>query len=200
MAAENRTGRLVAYSRKTRETQIDLELDPDRPGVQIDTGVPFFDHMLQAMSFHGRLGLKLTGRGDLEVEPHHLVEDCGLAIGEVLWRLLQEHGPVARFGHAVVPMDEALAEVAIDVCGRPTLVLTGEFPQHRVGAFDLILVREFLTALASRGRIALHAALREGVNSHHLAEALFKALGRALHQAYRRAEEGGMSTKGTITT
>jgi imidazoleglycerol-phosphate dehydratase len=162
----------------------------------VDTGVPFFDHLLRALAFHGRLGLSIKGQGDLEVDEHHLVEDTGLALGEVFARLL-EQGPVERFGHAVAPMDEALAEVAVDVCGRPTLVFSGEFPQARVGSFEAALLREFLTALASRARIALHASLRCGANSHHLAEALFKALGLALRRAYAPAS-GDMSTKGTI--
>jgi len=162
----------------------------------VDTGVPFFDHLLRSMAFHGRLGLNIRARGDLEVDEHHLVEDTGLALGEVFARLL-EQGPVERFGYAVAPMDEALAEAAVDVCRRPNLVFTGQFTQARVGSFEAALLREFLTALAARARIALHASLRYGANSHHLAEALFKALGLALRRAYAPAP-GGMSTKGTI--
>ena len=193
--------RKAEYSRKTSETDVRIGLALAMPGAapapaSVDTGVPFFDHLLSSMAFHGRLSLSIQARGDLEVDEHHLVEDTGLVLGEVFARLL-EQGPVERFGHAVAPMDEALAEVAVDVCGRPTLVFTGEFPQARVGSFEAALLREFLTALAARARIALHASLRYGNNSHHLAEALFKALGLALRRAYAPAA-GGMSTKGTI--
>lgn len=189
--------REAAFSRKTSETEVSVRLSPDRGGPpEAATGVPFFDHLLSAMGFHGRLGLKVRARGDLEVDEHHLVEDVGLGIGEALSRLL-EQGGVERFGHAVVPMDEALAEVAVDVCGRPTFVFSGEFPQVRVGGFEAALLREFLSALAARARISLHASLRCGANSHHLAEALFKALGLALRRAYAPAA-GGMSTKGTL--
>ena len=191
--------RKAEYSRKTSETDVRvglvLEAGPGVPS-SVDTGVPFFDHLLRSLAFHGRLGLSIRARGDLEVDEHHLVEDTGLALGEVFARLL-EQGPVERFGHAVAPMDEALAEVAVDVCGRPTLVFSGEFPQARIGSFEAALLREFLTALAARARIALHASLRYGANSHHLAEALFKALGLALRRAYAPAA-GLMSTKGTI--
>jgi len=196
--------RQAEYSRQTAETDLrvalSLDAGPGAPASSVDTGVPFFDHLLRALAFHGRLGLSIKGQGDLEVDEHHLVEDTGLALGEVFARLL-EQGPVERFGHAVAPMDEALAEVAVDVCGRPTLVFSGEFPQGRVGSFEVALLREFLAALAARARIALHASLRYGANSHHLAEALFKALGLALRRAYAPAAGGasaGMSTKGTI--
>ena len=189
--------RKAEFSRKTAETDVRVEVALETAGPSaVDTGVPFFDHLLRALAFHGRLGLSVRARGDLEVDEHHLVEDTGLALGEAFARLL-EQGSVERFGHAVAPMDEALAEVTVDVCGRPTLVFDGEFPQARVGSFEAALVREFLAGLAARARIALHASLRYGANSHHLAEALFKALGLALRRAYAPAP-GGMSTKGTI--
>ncbi len=189
--------RKAEFSRKTAETEVQVQLDLGQAGpLAIDTGVPFFDHLLKAMAFHGRFALSLRAHGDLEVDEHHLVEDTGLALGEALSRLTGEER-LRRFGHAVVPMDESLCEVSLDVCGRPTLVFSGEFPQHRIGSFEAVLVREFLSGLAGRARIALHAALRYGANSHHLAEALFKALGLALSQAYAPAE-GPMSTKGTI--
>jgi imidazoleglycerol-phosphate dehydratase len=190
--------RKAEYSRKTAETEIHVELSPGETGpLAIDTGVPFFDHLLKAMAFHGRFALVLRARGDLGVDEHHLVEDTGLALGEALSRLAAGEEAVRRFGHAVVPMDESLCEVSLDVCGRPTLVFSGEFPQARVGSFEAALVREFLGGLAARAQIALHACLRYGANSHHLAEALFKALGLALSQAYA-PEKGDMSTKGTI--
>lgn len=190
------------FNRKTRETDVSVILDADSAGTiqtQIDTGLPFFDHLLQSMAFHGRLGLRIQGRGDVAVDPHHLVEDVGLVLGETLAALVREHGPVRRFGHAVIPMDEALAEVAVDVCGRPTLVYSGNYPQPRAGTFDLFLLREFLQGLVNRAGISLHALVRDGTNAHHMAEALFKALGRALREAYSAGDEpAGMSTKGTI--
>jgi len=191
--------RKTEYSRKTGETDITLELDLDGGRqISVDTGVPFFDHLLHAMAFHGHFGFKLRGRGDIDVDAHHLVEDTGIVVGAALNRLLEEHGPVRRYAQAAIPMDEALSEVVIDVSGRPYLVFTGTFPQERIGSFQAILLREFLKGLTGRGRMAIHAHLRYGNNSHHMAEALFKALGAALSRAYAPAPSGGMSTKGTL--
>ncbi|UCF96234.1 MAG: imidazoleglycerol-phosphate dehydratase HisB [Spirochaetaceae bacterium] len=211
------SGRTVEYSRKTRETEISLELGFEvEAKISIDTGVPFFDHVLQAMAFHGHFGFNLKARGDIEVDEHHLIEDTGIVFGEALNRVLGEYGPVQRYGQATIPMDEALSEVVIDVCGRSFLVFTGTFPQERIGSFQAILLHEFLSGLANRGRMAVHAHLRYGSNSHHMAESLFKALGVAISGAYTLAEPGtfrgdagrrdagltdpsvGMSTKGTL--
>jgi len=192
------TSRKVEIARKTRETDISLALDPDAAVAGgIRTGLPFFDHLLTSMSFHGALGLAVTASGDLEVDPHHLVEDLGLVLGQAFAGVLEKTGKVARFGHAVIPMDEALAEVTIDVCGRPTLSLLASFPQPLAGAFDLSLLREFFTALASQARISLHVEVRRGQNSHHMAEAVFKALGRALQEAFAASGQE-MSSKGRI--
>ena len=193
------SGRTVQYSRKTRETEISIEVDFDGRGeISVSTGVPFFDHLLQAMAFHGRFGLRVQGRGDIDVDEHHLVEDAGIVFGEALNRLLEAHGPVRRYAQAVIPMDEALSEVVVDVSGRSCLVFTGAFPQERIGSFQAVLLREFLAGLAGRGRMAIHAHLRYGENSHHMAEALFKALGVALSSAYTPAAGDEMSTKGTL--
>lgn len=192
--------RIREYSRRTKETEIKIILDPDLEGkisTSIDTGLPFFNHLLTAMSFHGQFNLQVEARGDLEVDAHHLVEDTGLVLGEVLLKIKEDFGMVKRFGYAVVPMDEALSEIAIDVCGRPTLVYEAEYPQPLVGSFDLVLLREFLMGLSDRTRISLHAVVRRGINSHHMAESLFKALGRALKEAYTLTEKESMSTKGT---
>ena len=190
--------RKVELTRKTRETAIKVELLPESPGnIAIQTGHPFLDHLLQAAAFHGGFGLMIRARGDSEVDPHHTVEDIGIVLGECLKKLVAEHGPVKRFGHAVIPMDEALAEINVDVCGRPTLVLQAEFPQPRVGDFDLVLLRELLLGLANRAGISLHARARYGENSHHMAEALFKALGKAVGQAFAPESEV-RSTKGTL--
>ena len=185
-------------SRATRETDITLGLDPDAAAApQVRTGLPFFDHLLASMAFHGRFALQIEARGDIEVDAHHLVEDTGLALGQALAGVFESTGQLARFGHAVVPMDEALAEVTIDVCGRPTLALQAVFPQPCIGTFDLSLLREFFAALAAQARMSLHIETRRGENSHHSAEAVFKALGRALRQAYSPSGDE-MSSKGRI--
>jgi imidazoleglycerol-phosphate dehydratase len=192
--------RIQKFNRKTKETEIKMVVDPDLTGkisTDIDTGLPFFSHLLKAMSFHGQFNLQVEARGDLEVDGHHLVEDIGLVLGEVLKKIQENSGMLKRFGHAVVPMDEALSEIAIDVCGRPTLVYEAEYPQTLVGNFDLCLLREFLMGLSDRAKISLHADVRRGINSHHMAESLFKALGRALKEAYTLTEWESMSTKGT---
>jgi len=192
------TSRKVQCARKTRETDITIGLDPDGPlDGGIDTQVPFFDHLLASMAFHGPLGLTVMARGDIDVDPHHLVEDTGLVLGQAFAEVFEKSGQVARFGHAVIPMDEALAEASVDVCGRSTLSWHAAFPQSRAGAFDLSLLREFLTALAAQARISLHLEVRRGENSHHMAEAAFKALGKALREAFQRGG-GEMSSKGRI--
>jgi imidazoleglycerol-phosphate dehydratase len=190
--------RSVEVKRVTKETDVSLALDIDRGDrIEVKTGIPFFDHLLTSMAFHGRFGLTLAGEGDLEVDGHHLVEDVGLVLGEALAGVLEKTGPVARFAHAVIPMDEALAEVSIDVCGRPTLVYKAGFPQQWVGTFDTALIKEFFSGLSAKAGISLHAELRVGENSHHMAEALFKALGKAIAQAYRPGNDQ-MSSKGRI--
>ena len=192
------SSRLVHITRTTRETDISLTLDPDgavEGGIR--TGLPFFDHMLTALSFHGRLGLMVAAKGDVEVDPHHLVEDVGLVLGQAFAQVFEKTGQVVRFGHAVIPMDDALAEVVVDVCGRPTLSLHAVFAHIWAGTFDLSLLREFFAALASEARISLHIEVRRGQNSHHMAEAAFKALGRALAQAYA-LDDREMSSKGRI--
>jgi imidazoleglycerol-phosphate dehydratase len=191
--------RRVESTRKTRETEIRLTLDMDNAGQgTVRTAVPFFDHILTSMAFHGGFHLDIQATGDLDVDAHHLVEDVGITLGEALAQCVSRHGLVARFGWALIPMDEALAEVALDVCGRPTAALDMTFPQPRVGSFDLALLREFYLGLASGAGMSLHVTLRRGENSHHMAEASFKALGKALAAAYRAAGRDGMSTKGDV--
>ena len=159
-------------------------------------GIPFFEHMLNAMAFHGGFRLEVEASGDIEVDPHHLVEDLGLVLGQAL-SCLRKGNALARFGHAVVPMDETLAEVILDASGRPYLVYQADYPQERVGTFDLRLIKEFFHALAVKGEMNVHALCRYGGNAHHIAEALFKALGRALGEAYTPLkEEKVLSTKG----
>jgi imidazoleglycerol-phosphate dehydratase len=190
--------RSASVARKTKETDISVEISPDKPGlIKIESGIPFFDHLLKAMAFHGGFSVKISAKGDTEVDAHHLVEDVGLVLGDVLKKLVSEHGHIKRFGHAVIPMDEAIAEAAVDVCGRPSLIYQAAYPQKRVGDFDLALLREFLLAVTNRAGLSLHAHIRYGENSHHMAESLFKAMGKAIKQAYT-SETEVLSTKGTL--
>ncbi len=192
------SSRSAHVKRATKETDLTLTLDLERSDpVEVKTGLGFFDHLLSSMAFHGRFSLALSGKGDLEVDGHHLVEDTGLVLGEALSEVFAKSGKVERFAHAVIPMDEALAEVSIDVCGRPTLVYSAQFPQDRVGDFDTALLKEFFSGLAAQARISLHAEVRRGENSHHAAEALFKALGKAIEAAYGPSDRE-MSSKGRI--
>ncbi len=191
----------ATIERQTKETQIRLSLDLDRKDApKISTGVPFFDHMLTAFSFHGGFYLEVVATGDLEVDAHHLVEDTGLVLGDAFKKVQELRGGVLRYGHSIIPMDEALSEVVIDACGRPFWVFTAAFPQTHAGDFDLSLIREFLIAFTNRAQVNLHAHCRYGANGHHMAESLFKALGKALAQAYTSKDGGSasMSTKGVI--
>lgn len=192
--------RSIKITRKTKETDISAVLDFSGPlEIDISTQLSFFDHLLHGMCFHGGFGLDLKASGDIQIDPHHLVEDVGLVLGEAFTELVARFGAVKRFGHAVIPMDEALSEVVIDAGGRPFCVFNAEFPQGSIGPFDLCLVREFIQALASAGRMNIHASCRNGWNSHHMAEALFKALGIALFQSFRQTGSGHtLSTKGDI--
>ncbi|MFP4152271.1 MAG: imidazoleglycerol-phosphate dehydratase [Alkalispirochaeta sp.] len=203
--------RETEVTRKTNETDITLRLglpDLTRDGVvgiidetarvmEIYTGVPFFDHMLHAMFFHGGFSVDLRAVGDVEIDDHHTVEDVGIVIGTALREAVELHGPVRRFGHSVVPMDDALGEVVVDAGGRSYLVYQATYPQDRAGRFDLSLVREFFQGLSSQGRINMHVLGRYGDNGHHLAEALFKAAGRALGSAFLPRETVA-STKGVL--
>jgi imidazoleglycerol-phosphate dehydratase len=191
--------RSVEIERITKETEIHLQLDLNGGGQTIDTGVPFLDHLLEAMSFHGNMGLTLRASGDVERDPHHLVEDVGISLGLALGKTIREYGHVTRFGREAVPMDDALGEAVIDAGGRPYLVYRAEFPQPYCGTFHTALLREFYLGVVNGGRINLHLIGHYAENSHHLAEALFKAFGRALHQAYTlRGHELPASTKGTL--
>lgn len=188
-------------TRTTKETDITVSLTfGGERAVETSTGVPFFDHMLSAFAFHGGFGLTVQASGDIDVDPHHLVEDTGLVIGSCLKSIFASGGGLTRFGHAVIPMDEAISEATVDVCGRPTLAYRATYPQDYAGAFPLWLFREFFLALANRAEIALHLECRYGENAHHMVEALFKALGKAIGQAYSPIDgsAAAMSTKGAI--
>jgi len=193
--------RTATVHRRTKETEINLSLDfSTHKETDLSSGIPFFDHILEAMAFHGGFSLKIKAKGDVHIDPHHLVEDTGIVMGEALQKIVKDFGSVHRYGYAVIPMDEALSEVSIDVCERSCLVFKASFPQEFAGSFHVVLVREFLKALSNRAKITIHAACRYGENSHHMAESLFKALGKALYMAYMPAWESkqGMSTKGTL--
>ncbi len=192
---------LISVKRKTKETDISVSIDmKDNSSIDIKTESPFLSHMLNEFSFHGGFSLIIKASGDMDVDPHHLVEDAGLVIGQVFSQLAEKTGPVCRYGHSVIPMDDALSEVTIDACGRPYLVYNVEYPQNYAGDFDLSLIREFMLAFANSAKINLHCQSRYGVNGHHIAESLFKALGKAAAVAYKKAGTGSpLSTKGQLT-
>jgi imidazoleglycerol-phosphate dehydratase len=176
--------RTARIERRTAETDITLRLDLDGRGEsRIATGVGFFDHMLTALARHAGFDMELTAKGDLEVDAHHTVEDVGIVLGQAIAQAMGDKRGITRFGHALVPMDEALVEAALDCSGRGFLVFDIAFPSPRLGAMDTELVEEFFRALAHNAGITLHLRARSGRNSHHLAEAAFKAAARALRMA-----------------
>jgi imidazoleglycerol-phosphate dehydratase len=189
--------RKKSLHRSTGETEIDLTLDFNSRDIELGLRLPFFSHMLNAMAFHGGFSLSIGAQGDIDVDPHHLIEDIGLVMGSALYEIVEDTGPVNRFGHSVIVMDDALSEVTIDAANRPFMVFHADFPQQTIGAFDTALVAEFLTALSNSAKITLHGACRYGRNSHHMVEALFKALGKAIGQAYSPVEQL-LSTKGVL--
>jgi imidazoleglycerol-phosphate dehydratase len=190
-----RTGKI---SRKTKETDIQLELNLDGTGVtDIITGIGFFDHMLNSFARHAEFDLKLRAEGDLCVDEHHLIEDIGIVLGKALAEALGDMTGTARFGEARIPMDEALADVALDIGGRSYLVLKADFAAPQVGHFSTQLVRHFFETLASNAKITLHASVC-GDNDHHKIEALFKAFAYALKRAVKIEGKDVKSTKGTF--
>lgn len=176
--------RTASCSRDTKETQIKLELNLDGTGqTQIATGVGFFDHMLTHLGKHGLLDLKVVAKGDLHIDAHHTVEDVSLVLGGALDQALGDKRGIYRYGWASVPMEDTLANVALDLCGRPAFVFNVTFPTPRVGDFDIELVHEALRSFANTAKMNLHVNVPYGTNSHHVAEAIFKALAKALRQA-----------------
>lgn len=198
-----RTAKIV---RNTRETRIELDLCLDAPGNQTyrhQTGVGFFDHMLDHLARHGHLGLTIIAKGDHQIDDHHTVEDVGIVLGQALDKALGDKKGIERYGFASVPMDEALARVSIDLSGRAALefdVQAAGFGSSvaKIGQFDTQLVREFLVALVQNGRFNCHVEVPRGQNHHHIAEAIFKALGRALRQAVQITGDQVPSTKGVL--
>ena len=193
--------RKATVERVTKETAIKIELNLDGSGnATIDTGIGFFDHMLELMAVHGSLDLEIKAKGDLNVDAHHTVEDVGLCLGQAISQCLNDRKGINRYGHVCIPMDEALVEVALDLSNRPYLVYNAPTLQERLGSMDSELIPEFLRALTQTGGITLHAIIRYGSNSHHMIEALFKALGRVIHNATRLSNiyTGVPSSKGTL--
>ncbi|WP_018703006.1 imidazoleglycerol-phosphate dehydratase HisB [Anaeromusa acidaminophila] len=193
--------RTAAVERRTAETKICLSVQLDEPKTPlVQTGLGFFDHMLVLLGKHGFFGLQLEVQGDLEVDGHHTVEDTGICLGQALQQALGDKAGIARYGTAFVPMDEALAMVSLDISGRPYLVFDAQLPFGKVGDFDLELVEEFLRALSVHAGLTLHVRLLSGKNAHHMVEAIFKALGRALADAMAKDSRvrGVLSTKGTL--
>ena len=187
-------------ARKTRETDIAVCVDLAGGDVRASTGVPFFDHMLEQLGRHGGMGLSVRAKGDLEVDAHHTVEDVGIAIGEALRQAVADKSGLARYGHAVVPLDEALVEAVVDLSGRPHLTWNAKLPSGKkfIGAFDVDLTQDFFQALVNHARICLHVNVRYGRNLHHVVEAVFKASARALRTALRLEGVGVPSTKGVL--
>jgi imidazoleglycerol-phosphate dehydratase len=192
--------RTSTKQRQTAETQVRLELDLDGGEASISTGVGFLDHMLDLLARHGRIGLRVEASGDLETGAHHTVEDVGIVLGQALDEALGDRGGIRRYGSALVPMDESLAECAIDISGRPYCDFAADLPVVSIAGFDSELAEEFFRAVANNAKLTLHIWVRSGTNAHHMIEASFKAFARALRVAVSiDPEESGVpSTKGTL--
>ena len=194
--------RQAQRQRTTKETQVDLTIDVDGSGqVEVDTGLPFFDHMISQLGKHARLDLTVKCEGDLEIDAHHTVEDIGITLGQALDQALGQRAGIGRYGYAYVPLDEALSRVVLDFSGRPTLIYQIDWPRARVGEFDVDLIGEFFQGLCNHAGMTLHVDNLRGGNAHHIAETAFKAFGRALRMAVARDARLGAtvpSTKGSL--
>jgi len=191
--------RIGEVVRRTKETAVEVRVDLDGRGrVEVATGVPFFDHMLDQLGRHGRLDLMVRTDGDLHVDAHHTVEDTGIALGQALAEALGDKAGVERFGDATVPIDEALVRVAVDLSGRPYLVYDADTPVELVGTYETTLTKHFFEALVANARITLHVAKLAGEGSHHIQEAVFKGVAVALRRAVAIAGGDVPSTKGTL--
>ena len=193
---EERTAKI---HRQTKETDITVELNLDGAGkYEIDTGVGFLDHMLTHLSKHSKIDLVVKAKGDLDVDAHHTVEDIGIGLGECLGKALGDKKGIARYGHSSVPMEDALANVAIDLSGRPSCVYQVDYRTEKIGDFDVECVEEMLRSFSNTGKLNLHINAPYGTNSHHIAEAIFKGLGQALAIAVKITGTDVPSTKGTL--
>ncbi len=192
-------GRIGTIHRLTKETDIDLQLNLDGVGkYEIDTGIGFLDHMLTHLSKHGRFDMVVKAKGDLEVDAHHTVEDIAICLGQCLVDALGDKKGIRRYGHSSVPMEDALANVAIDLSGRPCCVYNVDYRTDKIGDFDVECIEEMLRSFSNTGKFNLHINVPYGTNSHHIAEAVFKALGQALAQAVEIVGGDIPSTKGVL--
>ncbi|MBA2546767.1 MAG: imidazoleglycerol-phosphate dehydratase HisB [Solirubrobacterales bacterium] len=194
--------RSAEISRETKETKISLKLSLDGGPSSASTGVGFLDHMLDLLARHGRLGLEVKAEGDLETGAHHTTEDVGIVLGQAIDEALGDRAGIRRYGSAVIPMDEALAECAIDVSGRPFTVFDADLPDVSIAGFDAELAEEFFRAVANNAKMTLHVHVHYGENAHHMIEAAFKAFARSLREALSvdPDEKGVPSTKGTLSS
>lgn len=193
--------REAKINRKTKETDIEVKLNLDGTGIgDISTGIGFFDHMLEGFTRHGLFDLTLKCKGDLNVDGHHTVEDCGIVLGNAIKEAVGDKAGIKRYGNFILPMDDALILCAIDLCGRPYFEYDLEFPTEKCGEMDTELVREFFYALSYSAMMNIHIRQLSGVNSHHIAEAAFKAFAKALDQAtgYDERIKDVLSTKGVL--
>lgn len=194
--------RATSVNRKTKETQISLRLDLDGGGrSELSIGLPFFEHMLDQVARHGLFDLQIDAKGDLKIDAHHTVEDVGICFGQALRDALGDKTGIRRYGHAYVPLDEALSRVVVDCSGRPGLEYNVDYPRARVGEFDVDLLREFFQGLVNHAQITVHIDSLRGRNAHHVAETVFKAFARALRAAVEpdpRAAGVTPSTKGSL--
>lgn len=197
--SDNRTAKI---ERNTNETRINVEIDLDGSGrSNLDMGLPFLEHMLEQVARHGVFDLTILAEGDLEIDAHHTVEDTGITLGQAFAEALKDKHGICRYGHAYVPLDEALSRVVIDCSGRPGLDYHVEYPRARVGDFDIDLLSEFFQGFVNHSLVTLHIDNIRGKNSHHIAETIFKAFGRALRMAVSKDPriEGSLpSTKGAL--
>jgi imidazoleglycerol-phosphate dehydratase len=193
--------RTAEISRETTETNVRLRLDLDGGDARVSTGVGFLDHMLELLARHGRLGLDLEASGDLQTGAHHTTEDVGICLGQAIDKALGDRAGIRRYGSALVPMDEALGECAIDISGRPYCAFDADLPDVTIAGFDAELAEEFFRAVSNNAKLTLHIWVRSGSNTHHMIEAAFKAFARALREAVSidPDESGVQSTKGTLT-
>ena len=202
MTSSPNSGRTATVTRNTRETQIELALNLDGAGASdLQTGLPFFEHMLTQVARHGLVDLTIRATGDLEVDAHHTVEDVGIVLGQALARAIGDKQGISRYGHAYVPLDEALSRAVIDLSGRPGLTYNCDYVRPRVGDFDVDLLHEFFQGFVNHAQVTLHLDNFRGSNAHHQAETLFKAFGRALRAAVTldpRSEGRVPSTKGSL--
>lgn len=191
--------RKAKITRKTNETDICLQINLDGQGkYDLNTGIGFLDHMLSHLSKHSKIDIALKAQGDLEVDQHHTVEDVAICLGEALVQALGDKKGIARYGNSAVPMEDALANVALDLSGRPFCVYNVQYRTEKIGDFDVECVEELLRSFANHGKFNLHITVPHGTNSHHIAEAIFKAIGQSLGQAVKIVGKDIPSTKGSL--